>query len=72
MCFVFTNGLYAQKKEKREKKVYEFTPIHEIKTTPVKDQYSTNTCWSFATNSFLETELIRRGFKSIDLSEMYI
>ncbi|MEO0405019.1 MAG: C1 family peptidase, partial [Bacteroidota bacterium] len=36
-----------------------------------KDQCRTGTCWSFATTSFLESELIRMGKGNIDLSEMY-
>ncbi len=61
-----TNNVQAQKK-----KGYKFTPIKEIKTTPVKDQGSSGTCWSYATTSFLETELIRLGKGEYDLSEMY-
>ncbi len=39
--------------------------------TTVKSQGSTGTCWSFATTSFLESELIRMGKGEFDLSEMY-
>lgn len=62
----------AQKKSKKDKEGFQFTAIKEIKTTSVKDQNKTGTCWSFATNSFIETELIRMGHEPIDLSEMYI
>lgn len=55
-----------------EKKGYEFTMIHEIKSTPVKDQYRSGTCWSFATVSFIEGELLRKGLGEFDLSEMFI
>jgi len=37
---------------------------------PVR-QYSTGTCWCFATTSFLESELHRLGKGEIKLSEMY-
>jgi bleomycin hydrolase len=50
---------------------YIFTPEITLKTTPVKDQNITGTCWSFATVSFLETEAIRLGKSAFDLSEMY-
>ena len=40
--------------------------------TSVKDQARTSTCWCFATNSFLEAELIRKGHGKIDLSEMFV
>jgi bleomycin hydrolase len=34
----------------------------ELKHTPVISQGSTGTCWSFATTSFLESEIMRKGF----------
>jgi hypothetical protein len=51
---------------------YTFTPVVELKTTPVKNQAGTGTCWSFATTSFIESELLRMGKGEFDLSEMYI
>jgi aminopeptidase C len=49
-----------------------FSPVVELKTTPVKNQARTSTCWSFATTSFFESELIRMGKGEYDLSEMFI
>ncbi|TRX72511.1 C1 family peptidase [Carboxylicivirga sp. M1479] len=49
----------------------EFTPVIDIKTSPVKSQDRTGTCWSYSTTSFLETEVIRQGGPVLDLSEMY-
>lgn len=43
----------------------------EIKHLPVISQGSTGTCWSFATTSFLESEIMRKGFPATDLSEMF-
>jgi bleomycin hydrolase len=37
----------------------------------MQDQQSTNTCWSFATSSFIESELLRAGKAQTNLSEMY-
>lgn len=54
----------AQEKEK-------FTIVKEIPHLPVISQGSTGTCWSFATTSFLESEIIRKGFPEMDLSEMF-
>jgi len=48
-----------------------FTIEKEIKYLSVINQGSTGTCWSFATTSFLESEIIRKGFAETDLSEMY-
>jgi bleomycin hydrolase len=50
---------------------YQFTIKHALACTPVTAQGSTGTCWSFSTNSFLESELIRQGYPAIRLSEMY-
>lgn len=50
----------------------QFTPLVKLKTTPVKDQAGTSTCWSFGTTSFIETELLRMGKGEYDLSEMWI
>jgi hypothetical protein len=51
---------------------YKFTPVIELKATPVKNQASTGTCWCFATTSFIESELLRMGKGEYDLSEMWI
>ena len=51
---------------------YEFTIVKENPATPVKDQASTGTCWCFATNSFIESELLRTGKGEHDLSEMFV
>lgn len=45
--------------------------VHQVKTTPVKSQGRTGTCWSFSTTSFIESELLRKGKGEFDLSEMY-
>ncbi|MDP1560036.1 MAG: C1 family peptidase [Pirellulaceae bacterium] len=51
---------------------YQFTIKHALACTPVTAQGSTGTCWSFSTNSFLESELIRQGYPATRLSEMYV
>ncbi|MGB0521521.1 MAG: C1 family peptidase [Flammeovirgaceae bacterium] len=51
---------------------YKFTVIVQNEATPVKNQDQTGTCWSFATASFLESELIRQGKGKHDLSEMFV
>ena len=48
-----------------------FTIEKEIKHLPVISQGQTGCCWSFATTSFLESEIIRLGYPETDLSEMY-
>ncbi len=49
-----------------------FSPIKEIKITPVKNQASSGTCWCYSTMSYFEAELIRTGKKEIRLSEMFV
>lgn len=59
-------------KKAKAKAGYDFTIEHSIDCTNVKSQDSTGTCWSFATASFIESELIRREKGQHDLSEMFI
>lgn len=51
---------------------YQFTDVVKVPATPVKNQASTGTCWCFATASFMESELLRMGKGTYDLSEMFI
>lgn len=51
---------------------YQFTEIARAAATPVKNQAATGTCWCFATASFMESELLRMGKGTFDLSEMFI
>lgn len=50
----------------------DFTIESSIEHTDVKSQGSTGTCWCFATTSFLESELMRRGKGRHNLSEMFV
>ncbi len=49
-----------------------FTDVKVLPATSVKDQGGTGTCWDFSTLSFLESELLREGKGTYDLSEMFI
>ena len=60
--FLMIVNAYSQKK---------FTNIINIDNTSVKNQQRTGTCWSFATASFLESEVLRLKNKRVDLSEMF-
>ena len=55
-----------------EKAAYDFTVVKENPITSIKNQASSGTCWSFAGVSFLESELLKMGKGTQDLSEMYI
>ncbi len=61
VCMIL--GLQAQ---------YSFSNVTEVACTEVKSQDRTGTCWSFATASFIESELIRMGKGYHDLSEMHV
>lgn len=50
---------------------FNFKMKNEVKTTSVKDQASSGTCWAFATTSFIETELLRQNKGEFDISEMF-
>ncbi|MCM1378047.1 MAG: C1 family peptidase [Clostridium sp.] len=50
---------------------FKFTDVKIIKTTPVKDQNKSGTCWSFSGTSILEDEVMRHGGPELDLSEMF-
>ena len=69
---VLLSSLSFAQGEEEKKNVHQFTVMHNINTTSVKNQGKTGSCWSFATQSFLETELLRKGKGEYDLSEMYI
>jgi len=51
---------------------YVFTIKKEMPCTPVKNQSSTSTCWCFSGISMFESELIRMGKGTYDLSEMFV
>lgn len=51
---------------------YEFHNESRVACTEIKSQDRTGTCWSFSTASFIESELIRMGKGSHDLSEMFV
>ncbi|WP_276091373.1 C1 family peptidase [Pedobacter sp. JY14-1] len=53
------------------KESFKFTPVINVEVTSVKNQKSAGTCWSFSTNSFLESEMIRMGKKPVDLAELF-
>jgi len=51
--------------------VPQFFDVKTLKTTSVKNQAITGTCWCFATTSLVESEEIRKENREIDLSEMF-
>jgi bleomycin hydrolase len=68
-CLILTFNLTAS--DLSNDSIHEFNILKKVEYTPVKSQGRTGTCWSFATTSFIESELLRMGKGEHDLSEMY-
>jgi len=56
---------------KEKKSAYDFSIVKELKTTSVKNQFRSGTCWSFSAISFIESEMLRMGKPEVDLSEAW-
>jgi len=78
--FVGTAGCFAQdilvnslklNASDKSKENFKFTEVINLGTTSVKSQGSSGTCWSYSTNSFLESEMIRLGKQPVELSQIY-
>jgi bleomycin hydrolase len=72
-CFaqdVLVNSLKMNASDK-SKENFKFTEQINLGTTSVKTQGSSGTCWSYSTNSFLESEMIRLGKQPVELSQIY-
>lgn len=73
--FYFLNiclPLSAQEKINKPGSTYSFTVIRQVEATDVQNQNATNTCWSFSSLSFFESELLRLGKGKVNLSEMFV
>lgn len=51
---------------------YIFTEVNTLPHTRVKDQHKSGTCWSYSGISFIESESMKMGYDSLNLSEMFI
>ncbi len=65
------SNIQSQNKDTTKTPRHTFNMIYDINATSVKNQANTGTCWDFATQSFLESELMRMGKGNYDLSEMF-
>lgn len=74
MMFLGLSVGIAQEEEKKPTadSGYVFEEIIKLPATPIKNQYRSGTCWSYSALSFLESELLRMGKDTFDLSEMYV
>ena len=69
LLFVFFTIYNSPDLKSQQKRQFETQIL--IPTYAQKDQESSGTCWSFATTSFLETEALRLGQDSLNLSPMF-
>lgn len=71
---LIVGSLFAQEADTTEVKEegYIFTDVITIPHTSVKDQNRSGTCWSYSAVSFIESESMKLGKDSIDLSEMFL
>ncbi len=72
LSIIISGFIFGQEDKTDKKEGYKFEVIKEVKATPVKDQNRSGTCWSFATLSFVESEILRKGGEEVDLSEMWV
>jgi bleomycin hydrolase len=63
--------LESNKREMSQQNKYEFTKLINLETTEVRNQASSGTCWSYSTNSFLESEMLRMGKTPVQLAQLY-
>ena len=60
------------KKDKEESgNKYKFDHLIDLERTKVKNQASSGTCWSYSTNSFIESEMMRMGKEPIELAQIF-
>lgn len=71
LFFIITACIFSSAFSQAKKDSLIFKSISETKHTCIANQYKTGTCWSFATVSFLESEILRKSNTSVDLSEMF-
>lgn len=57
--------------DKSDDRKYKFTKLIDLEHTDVCNQASSGTCWSYSTNSFIESEMMRIGKPPIKLAEMF-
>lgn len=68
---VCVTALADDKKADLDSAGFKFTDVKIVKTTSVKDQNKSGTCWCFAGTSHFEDEIIKASGDSLDLSEMF-
>ena len=68
----FFQTLLAGQQPVTQKRMGDFEILTRAPCLAVLNQGNTGTCWSFATTSFMESEVLRILGHPVDLSEMYV
>jgi C1A family cysteine protease len=68
LLFSFNSCKHKSEAKPELPSVYVFSNEKILPVTSVKNQSKSGTCWSFATVSFLESELLRESKGEYDLS----
>lgn len=50
---------------------FKFKEVIALANTSVKNQASSGTCWSYSTNSFLESEMVKAGKEPVELAQIF-
>lgn len=66
-----SNRSYSTPNKADKNKKFHFNNLIDLERTCVKNQASSGTCWSYSTNSFLESEMMRMGKEPIELSQIF-
>ena len=64
-------GVVTERDSMAADTMYRMTELVRLPALEVKDQYRAGTCWAWSTVSFLESEMLRTGRDSVDLSAMF-
>lgn len=69
--FTYQAGQADPQPQKNDSLGFKFTDVKVNRTTPVKDQNKSGTCWAFSGTSMVEEDLMRKGSPELDISEMW-
>jgi bleomycin hydrolase len=71
LLFILFVNTQAQETPKKVDSGYQFSIVKKLPSTPAKNQFRSSTCWSYSTIAMLESELLRMGKDTFDLSDMF-
>lgn len=72
LAILSATTVFAQAKPESKGPEYNFTTVKANPISAIGNQYRSGTCWCFSGLSFLESELLRKGGKEVNLSEMWV